>query len=439
MAAAEKSSRADALAVVRTLRDAGHVAYFAGGCVRDELLGLTPSDYDVATDAPPQRIAGLFRRTQMVGAAFGVVLVRQGKSAVETATFRTDGAYADGRRPDAVRFATAAEDARRRDFTINGLFLDPLDGSVIDHVGGRADLAARRLRAIGAADERFAEDHLRLLRAVRFAARFGLEVEPQTDAALRRHAGRLARISPERVAEELRRMLTPPTRVAAVDLLRRHGLLDVILRTLPDPPDSPDPAGAGGAVFDAMGSTQTIDFPTALAALAVDRLASDEASARAAVAPESVRRIVGGLRRGLKVSNDEAEAVAGALNGLAVLLDPAGEPREAALKRLLATPAAPAARRLLDALAAGGQFGDRADALRPRLAVYEQTDVAPPPLVTGDDLIAVGLPPGPGFKPRLAAAYDAQLEGRVNTRESALAVALESALPLAASQRKKSR
>ena len=422
MAAVETSSRDDALAVVRTLRGAGHVAYFAGGCVRDELLGLTPSDYDVATDAPPPRIAGLFRRTQMVGAIFGVVLVRQGKSAVETATFRTDGAYADGRRPDAVRFATAAEDARRRDFTINGLFLDPLDGTVIDHVGGRADLAARRLRAIGAADERFAEDHLRLLRAVRFAARFGLEIEPQTDAALRRHANRLARISPERVAEELRRMLTRPTRVAAVDLLRRHGLLDVILRTLPD---LPDPAGVGGAVFDAMGSAETVDFPTALAALAVDRLASDEASVRAAVAPGSVKRIVGGLRRGLKVSNGEAEAVADALGGLAVLLDPSGEPREAALKRLLATPAAPAARLLLDALAAVGQFGDRAEALRPRLAVYEQSDVAPPPLVTGDDLIAAGLPPGPGFKPRLAAAYDAQLEGRVTTRAVALAFALD--------------
>ena len=161
-----RSDRDDALAVVRRLREAGHVAYFAGGCVRDQLLGLTPKDYDVATDAPPQRVRELFTRTDAVGAAFGVILVRQRRSQIEVATFRTDLEYRDGRRPEGVRFTTAEQDARRRDFTINGLFYDPLDDRVIDYVGGQADLKEKVLRAIGDPDERFAEDHLRLLRAI---------------------------------------------------------------------------------------------------------------------------------------------------------------------------------------------------------------------------------------------------------------------------------
>src|SRR5690348_11567666 len=170
--------REDAVQIVQALRAAGHAAYFAGGCVRDLLLGMEPKDYDVATDAPPQKVRSLFRNTQAVGQAFGVILVRLGRSVVEVATFRSDGAYVDGRRPSEVRFTTAEEDARRRDFTINGLFLDPLgagtepgvEGRVIDYVGGREDLRAKVIRAIGDPDARFEEDHLRLLRAVRFAA-----------------------------------------------------------------------------------------------------------------------------------------------------------------------------------------------------------------------------------------------------------------------------
>src|SRR4051812_6760839 len=209
----KQNDRADAAAVVRRLRGAGHVAYFAGGCVRDLLLGRDPKDYDVATDAPPDRVRGLFRRTQAVGQAFGVILVYEGRSQVEVATFRSDGAYLDGRHPTGVRFTTAEEDAQRRDFTINGLFLDPLkdaplDDQVIDYVGGRADLRAGIVRAIGDPERRFGEDFLRLLRAPRFAARLGFTIEPNTAAAIRRHAAQLSRISPERVGEELRTMLT---------------------------------------------------------------------------------------------------------------------------------------------------------------------------------------------------------------------------------------
>src|SRR5688572_21466071 len=219
------STRQDALAVVRRLRDAGHVAYFAGGCVRDQLLGLDPKDYDVATDAPPDRVRQLFSNTQAVGAAFGVILVRHRKSQIEVATFRTDGKYVDGRRPEGVVFTTAEEDAKRRDFTINGMFYDPVEERVIDYVGGQADLKHKLLRAIGNPDERFEEDHLRMLRAVRFAARFDLAVEPATGDAIKRHADHLPRISPERIAEELRWMLGDPSRRRAWPLLWELGLV----------------------------------------------------------------------------------------------------------------------------------------------------------------------------------------------------------------------
>src|SRR4051794_6446387 len=228
------SRREDAEAVVRRLRDAGHVAYFAGGCVRDELLGLTPKDYDVATDAPPTRVRQLFNNTQAVGAAFGVILVRWKQSQIEVATFRAEGAYLDGRRPSEVTFTTAEQDARRRDFTINGLFHDPIERKVIDYVGGQADLRAKVLRAIGEPNHRFEEDHLRLLRAIRFAARFDLEIKGETAVAIAKHREQLKRISPERIAEELRLMLTPNTRKRAWQELWRFGMMPVIFRHLPE-------------------------------------------------------------------------------------------------------------------------------------------------------------------------------------------------------------
>src|SRR5215212_10163592 len=261
--------RADAEAVLRRLRHNGHEAYFAGGCVRDLLLGLEPKDYDVATDAQPQRVRELFTKTEAVGAAFGVILVRHGRSVVEVATFRSDGSYLDGRRPSEVKFTTAQEDAQRRDFTINGLFMDPLaEDRVIDFVGGKEDLAARRLRAIGDPSSRFAEDHLRLLRAVRFAARFGLEIAPSTAMAIEQHANLLKGISPERIAEELRLMLTASTRGTAWMLLWKFRLIHVVMRFLP--------LGEGVAlspsrsIFLATAPGAEISFGLALAAAVVD-------------------------------------------------------------------------------------------------------------------------------------------------------------------------
>jgi poly(A) polymerase len=419
--------REDAQAVLRCLREAGHVAYFAGGCVRDLLLGLEPKDWDVATDAPPERVRELFRNTQAVGQAFGVILVRQGRSIVEVATFRAEGRYLDGRRPSEVRFTTAQEDARRRDFTINGLFLDPLeDDRIIDYVGGREDLADRRLRAIGRPEERFAEDHLRLLRAVRFAARFGLEIEPATAAAIERDGPLLRHISPERIADELRLMLTAPTRSAAWLLLWRFGLVGVIYRFLP--------VKAGvrlepkRSLFLSLAPGAAISSGLALAGAGLDvrwqQSGFDPAQVRQWLWRPEVQKLVKAMRQGLKISNEETDDLAGTLEGLEPLLADA-QPRVAQLKRFLARPTSGGSRKLLDALDAVGLFSARIGWLRGRLAELEQEDVAPPPLINGDDLTAAGLTPGPEYKRVLDAVYDGQLEGRVMTKDEALAAALE--------------
>jgi poly(A) polymerase len=417
---------ADALAVLRRLRDAGHVAYFAGGCVRDQLLGLQPKDWDVATDAPPPRVRELFTNTQAVGAAFGVILVRHRRSVVEVATFRTDLPYHDGRRPEGVQFTTAEEDAKRRDFTINGLFLDPIENRVIDYVGGQDDIKARRLRAIGNADERFAEDHLRLLRAVRFASRFDFEIESQTADAIRAHAHQLPRISPERIADELRRMLTAPTRAGAWRLLWDLNLLRQVFRTMNVEGDGAlDPSRS---IFDALVSTKRpVSFGAALAAATLDyrwQRASRAAEIRPWLSKPEIGKTVRAMRQALKISNEESDDLEGTLAGTAAMLaDP--PPGVAAKKRFLATPTADHARALLHALATVGLFADQITKLDRELSDLSQTEFAPPPLITGDDLTAAGAQPGPAFKRALDAVYDAQLEGRVATREQSLQMAME--------------
>jgi poly(A) polymerase len=430
-------SREDALAVLGRLRQAGQVAYFAGGCVRDLLLGLEPKDWDVATDAPPQRVRALFSNTQAVGAAFGVILVRHSKSVVEVATFRTEGAYSDGRRPDAVAFTDAEHDARRRDFTINGLFLDPEkreagsdkreevatpDGVVIDYVGGVEDLKNRILRAIGQAQQRFSEDHLRLLRAVRFAARFAMAVEEETARAIRVNAPRLRGISPERIADELRMMLAPATRAVAWPMLWSYALIDVIFRFLPS---------SEGVEFDARRSLflrvapgRAISFGLALAAGVLDyRMQGDHAADPIAfVTRKEIHAAARAMREALRISNEELDEMVGALEPLEHLLGPA-EPALAIKKRFLARPTAGASRELIRAIASLGLHGERAGRLEAEFDELAKGEVAPAPLITGDDLLAMGMKPGPAFRRVLEAVYDAQLEGRVGTREEALAMA----------------
>jgi len=270
-----------AVQVVQRLQRAGHEAYWAGGCVRDLLLGRAPKDYDVATSATPSEIRNLFgyRRTLAIGAAFGVITVRGPKGAgnIEVATFRQDLAYSDGRHPDAVVFSSAAEDARRRDFTINGLFYDPLAEQVLDFVGGQEDLKAGLIRAIGQPEQRFAEDKLRMLRAVRFAAGFDFTIEPATFAAIRQMASQITVVSAERIAEEMRRMLTGPKRVRAVNLLLETGLAAAVL---------PEIVVSDTAARDrlqqsleTLGRLDQPSFPLALAALLHKLVDADAACA----------------------------------------------------------------------------------------------------------------------------------------------------------------
>jgi poly(A) polymerase len=419
-----KSTREDALAVLTRLRDAGHVAYFAGGCVRDLLLGRAPKDYDVATDAPPGRVRELFGNTQAVGAAFGVILVRHRGSQIEVATFRAEGAYQDGRHPSAVRFTTAEEDAKRRDFTINGLFLDPIENRVIDYVGGQQDLTDKRIRAIGVPAERFDEDSLRLLRAVRFSARLGFEIEHATAAAIVAHAPQLKRISPERIAEELRLMLTAPTRPAAWRMLWGLKLIDTICRFLKFPRKEPVPSQ--GYLFDCVAPGDPIPFGLALAAAAVCyRLQTDAAfkDFRSAFHKAEVHSMVQAMRQALKISNDESEQMRGVLAGLDPLLAETF-PDVARLKRFLAEPTSALSRQFMAALAASGIQRERIKRLDDELSQHERTEFAPTPFINGDLLTERGLKPGPMFKQILDAVYDAQLEGGVKDRDEAMEMAL---------------
>jgi poly(A) polymerase len=360
----------------------------------------------------------LFASTQAVGAKFGVILVREGKSVVEVATFRADGAYEDGRRPSSVRFTSAEEDARRRDFTINGLFLDPLEDRVIDYVGGREDLAARLIRAIGLPGERFAEDHLRLLRAVRFAARFGFEIEPATAAAITSLATRVKGISPERIGDELRLMLTPPTRNVAWTLLWNLGLGREIFRFLPNVPQRVD---FNRSIFLSLHTQRPITVGLALAAatLCVRIQASGESSL---LTRAEISGSVRAMRQALRISNDESDEMAEILSGLETLLQPQ-PPTLAKKKRFLARATSPQSRLLMDAMAKIGLHADRIADLQPDLTELSKHEVAPPPLIDGDDLIAAGLSAGPQFRQILDTVYDAQLEGRISTKPEALSLA----------------
>jgi poly(A) polymerase len=402
------SRREDAEAVLRRLREAGHVAYFAGGCVRDTLLGTEPKDWDVATDAPPPRVRQLFARTQAVGAAFGVILVRQGASQVEVATFRTDVSYEDGRRPTAVKFTTAEEDAKRRDFTINGLFLDPIENKVIDYVGGQEDLKRKVLRAIGEPNHRFEEDHLRLLRAVRFASRFGLTIEPATAAAIRAHAPQLKWISPERIAEELRLMLTPVTRAAAFDMLVNFGLLDIVFRFVDREIQS------ASEIFHRLAPGRSIPFSLALAGIVAARFSG------ATLDKPFLQKLTKAKRQALRPSNEELDDFVEILEGVRLLRE---APQTLAFKkRFLARPTSKLTRVLMDAIAGDSQeWNER----RRELDLLEAIEFAPAPLITGDDLTAAGYQPGPMFKRVLEAVYDAQLEDRVGTKDQAMLLARE--------------
>lgn len=399
-----------ALDVVRRLQSAGYTALWAGGCVRDELLGLKPQDYDVATSARPEQLRPLFKRRNEIGAHFGVVQVIGPRGddgewlTIEVATFRSDGAYIDGRRPESVVFSSPELDAQRRDFTINGMFFDPIKGELIDYVGGRADLGAKVLRAIGDPAARFAEDKLRILRAARMATRFDLAIDPATRAAAKQMAGEIRVVSAERIAEELRKLIVHPNRARGVALLRELGLAEDIL---------PEVSGAdrerAERVVAALAEPQATSFPLVLAAL----LHSLGAAVSEAV----------GLR--LRLSNAEIERACWLVANQSVLRD-APTMRASKLKPLLVHPGIGELLALHRALALTDQVGaEHVDFCEAVIRDTPPEELCPPPVLTGADLIAMGLKPGPAFKPVLDAVREAQLEGRAATKEQALALARE--------------
>jgi len=421
-------ARGFAAEVVRRLRDAGYQSLWAGGCVRDRLMGRAPKDYDVATNATPDEVRRLFgrRRTLAIGAAFGVVVVLGPKGAgqVEVATFRCDAPYSDGRHPDEVTFSTAEEDAQRRDFTINGLFFDPLAGKVIDYVGGVDDLTNGIVRAIGDPQARIAEDKLRMLRAVRFAAAFDFELDGETLAAVQQSAPRISVVSAERIATELRQMLVLPQRARAVRLLATSRLLEEILpeaRSL-DPPCAERDAAVcqGGEPGDspwcrALAVLERLHeptFPQSLAAI----LREIESPAGPPL------KVIEDICRRWRLSGDE-------IRQTVYLLEHEGTIRRASriawpqLQRLLVTDGIDQLLGFAEAVASvtGGSTGE-IDYCREKLALPPE-QLNPPPLLTGDDLINHGIPPGKIYKTLLDAVRDAQLEGRIANRQQALDLA----------------
>jgi len=393
--------------------------------VRDLLLGHIPSDYDVATNALPDQVRQLFgaRHTLAVGAAFGVIVVkgRQGAEDVEVATFRTEGPYLDGRRPERVVFSTPEEDAQRRDFSINGLFYDPLSEQLFDYVGGREDLERRVLRAIGDARERFTEDKLRILRAVRISARFGCQLEPATARAVHDMAPEILVVSQERIAQELQKILTHPTRRVAIERAAELGVLAVILPELQRlaagvRADQPHPTEVDHWLRS-LESLPSPDFELALALLLRPAVTGLTANRTRALVGETCRR--------LKLSNAQQEQTTWLLEQEAAI-ETIPTARDAVRKRLLAHPWA----RNLVALARGvavgsGRTPTAADWCEAYLDQTPREVLQPVPLLTGDHLKNMQLKPGKEFREILEHVYEAQLEGRATTLEEAQLAARE--------------
>jgi poly(A) polymerase len=422
--------------VVRRLRSEGYQAWLVGGCVRDLLLGRSPKDFDVATNARPDLVTELFHRSEQVGAHFGVVLVRENGAQVEVATFRSDYEYSDGRRPDHVAFESdPRRDAERRDFTINALFLDPDTGRVLDFVGGRDDLAQGIIRSIGDPATRFREDHLRLLRAVRFAARFRFAIEPATLAAIRAMHTQIRTVSAERVRDELVRILTEGGARYGFELLRDTGLLDDLLpeiSAMQGVEQPPEYHPEGDVWIHTLLLLEKLDKPTPT--LAWGALLHDVGKPPTFRVAERIRfdghveagvRLAHGILERLKFSGEQTAQIEALVANHMRFAD-VGKMRESTLKRFLRLPHFEEHLELhrLDVLSSNGQLGNY-ELVKERLEAMPAAELKPEPLLSGDDLIAVGYRPGPKFKDMLTAAEDAQLEGRVSTKNEALQLVRE--------------
>lgn len=389
--------------VIRRLREHGHQALWAGGCVRDELLGLLPHDYDIATDARPDEVQRLFRRTIAVGASFGVIEVLgprvEGQFLkVQIATFRSDVSYSNGRHPDRVVFSNAREDALRRDFTINGMFKDPLNDAIIDYVGGRDDLQAHVLRAIGEPDKRFGEDKLRLLRAVRIAARFELDIDPATSDAIISMAPDIIIVSAERIADEFRKMMVNRHRSRAMRLFMDLGLASAVLPEVPKGEHWKQVL----RVLEILGSD--VSFPLAFATLLQD----------------VGKRTAGDVCTRLRLSNEERDRIEWLVEKHQVLCDA----RTMKRSKLIPLLAHPGIRELLalhraEALAKNTSL-DPVEYCEELLQIWKPEVLTPPLLLTGYELKQLGLEPGPIFKELLDAVREQQLDGAISSRVEAM-------------------
>ncbi|MGE0680670.1 MAG: CCA tRNA nucleotidyltransferase [Candidatus Binatia bacterium] len=418
--------------IIQTLRRHGYEAYLAGGCVRDKLLDIEPKDFDVATSADTVELCRLFNHTIPVGAQFGVVLVVHDELSCEVATFRSDGIYLDGRHPESIRFTNAREDALRRDFTINGMFYDPTTEQVIDYVNGQQDLAAGVIRAIGDPYARFSEDRLRMLRAIRLAARLGFTIDVNTFAAIQDLALTIVDIAWERIGDEVIKALTEGGAKRAFELLSDSGLLTVILpeiEAMHGVEQSPDFHPEGDVFIHTLLLLDKLDKPTE--ALALGALLHDVAKPLCQERKGARITFYGHCEKGaemavaicqrLKRSRPTWERVEYLVrNHLRALSAP--DMRSATLKRFLREDGIAELLALvrLDALSSSGDLRPY-DFCKQKLTELGPEQIAPPRLLTGKDLIALGFPPGPRFKEILAAVEDGQLEGRLQTREDALA------------------
>jgi poly(A) polymerase len=419
--------------VAKRLRDRGHTAYFAGGCVRDMVRDLTPKDYDIATDARPENVQALFPRTYAVGVHFGVIIVLEDGFQFEVATFRSDEAYIDGRHPSAVHFSSPEEDARRRDFTINGMFFDPVSDKVIDLVGGQADIGAKLVRAIGDPAQRFAEDRLRMLRAVRFAAALDYQIDKRTWDALVANAPSINQISAERIRDETVRIFLSSNRVRGWDMLDASGLMSTVLPELQAmkgvlQPEQFHPEGDVFVHTRLMLSllSEKVSVPLVFAVLfhdvakpvtaRVDETGRIRFNEHDRIGAEMTEAIM----RRLRFSGAEIEATVEMVRQHMVFKD-APKMRVAKLKRFMARATFDEELELhrVDCESSHRMLDNYEFLLRKR-EEFANEPIIPPPLVRGDDLIALGLKPGPRFGEILEAVETRQLEGKLRTRDEAL-------------------
>lgn len=430
-----KASRDEAAGIIKQLRDAGHEAYFVGGCVRDLLRGVEPGDYDIVTSALPEEVRSLFPHTVPVGISFGVMLVVEGGYTYEVATFRSESGYEDGRRPSHVEFTSAQGDVCRRDFTVNALLMDPLSGEIIDYVGGRKDIENRVIRTIGNPDERFAEDHLRMLRALRFSANLGYGIEPDTFEAIRRHSFEIKRISAERIRDELTKLLTRSGARHGMEMMVETGLLREILpevaalRGVEQPPTfHPEgdvwehtlrmldllPAGEG-AEIDARLAWGILLHDVGKA----DTGSVDDAGIHFYGHVREGEQIAEALMRRLKFSRADMDTILALIHYHMRFMN-VEDMRPNKLKRFLRMPDFRLHLELhrVDCLASHG-FLDSHDFCVRRLTEAGDEELHPPRLLTGDDLVAMGFSPGPVFSEILDAIEDAQLDGKISTSDEA--------------------